>query len=287
MSFSPSSLRAIPLFSDIPDAQLEALVAAFGRRKLGAGDVLFEEGQLADRLILLVEGEIEVRRGKDRLVVRPVAPVGEVGALASLHRATTATAVVDSQVLVLPTEELVSFFDRHGVIGLQFHRNLLHVLADKLVRDRRRMDEMQANLVEAQKTMKRMREALLPAEDTALHRMMFEELDSIIEHNRRGHYLVDVPRVLTAVLRIDGQPDAQVLRMSNEHIYTGLGPSLAAGAEWSGVLSLSSELELPVSGVIESVGATELCIALDPLIDEYSGALERHLARLQLLDVVL
>ena len=33
--------------------------------------------------IQCIEGEIEVRRGKDRLLIHPVAPVGEVGALAS------------------------------------------------------------------------------------------------------------------------------------------------------------------------------------------------------------
>lgn len=288
MAFQPTDLRSIPLFTAIPDDHLGKLAAVFARRSLTAGEVLFAEGALADRLILLVEGEIEVSHGKDRLTIRPIAPVGEVGALAGLRRATTAVAVVASGVLELPSVDLVTYFQLHGTVGLRFHDNLLHILADKIQSDRRRMDEMRVNLIETQKAMKWMQAALLDDDDTPLHKRMFEELDALIENNKRGHYLVDVPRALPTRLRLDDGSLREVVRMSNEqlHVRPGAGKLPARGDGWSAVL-VFPDGDIPITGTVEASAGEDAVLTVGLLIEEYAQLLERHVARLQLLDVVL
>lgn len=286
MAFQPTALRSIPLFANIPDEHLTQLVGAFQRRSLAAGEVLFSPGETAADFVLLTEGAIEVRQGDERIVVRPVAPVGEVGALAGLRRSTAAVAAAPSEVLTIPTSELVAFFEKNGDIGFRFHHNLLAILADKLERDRIRIDEMRANVIRTQKTMKHMRDAILEAEDTPLHRTMFEDLDALIEANRRGHYLVDVVRALPTRVRLDdGTRD--VIRMSNERVHVASGPgTLTAGAEFTAVLVLG-DAEIPVTGTVDEVDSARAVLALDALIDEYTAVLEQHLWKLQLLDVVL
>lgn len=281
-------LKAIPLFAGIPDEHLTQLLSRFRRDTLGAGETLFAEGSTGDRFCLLVDGEMEARTVDGTLAIHPFAPVGELGSLAGLRRPTTAVAVRPSEVLSIPRAELFEYFDSNGAIGFRFHDNLMHILADKLERDRERMEQMRANLVETQKAMKRMREALLESADTPLVRTLFEELDALIEHNRRGRYFIEVPRAVPLVLRLVA--DHAVRRISNERLVVegnrdGETP-LAAGAVIAGVLS-AQQAQIPVSGTVESVSDAGIEITLDVLIDESADALERLLARLQLLDVIL
>jgi CRP-like cAMP-binding protein len=280
-------LKAIPLFAGIPDAHLALLVAEFRRDRLAAGETLFGEGSMGDRFFLLVEGEMEARFGDERIAIRPLAPVGELGSLAGLRRATTAVATAPSEVLSLGRDELLAFFRAHGEIGFRFQENLSRILADKLERDRGRIEQMRANLVETQKAMKRMRDALLEAEDTPLHRTLFEVLDAHIEHNRRGRYFIEVPRAVPLELHVDGR--YPVLGISNEQLLIAAAPEqplLSAGDAITGVL-VAPDIQIPLSGTVEPGPTGQLEIALDILIDDSATELERLLARLQLLDVIL
>jgi len=286
MSSPGLSLKSIPLFADLPDHSLEELVAACDRVEVEVGQTLFSAGAVADRLLLLVEGEVEVRAEGERFSVLPFAAVGELAALTGLRRATTAVALRPSQLLSIPSARLLSFFQAHGDTGFRFHEALTHILADKIDRDRRHIEEMKQNLVDTQKAMKRMREELLDAADTPLHRALFEQLDAHIEHNRRGRYLVEVPRALPIALRIRGE--RAVLRISNERLFvaTSADEPLESGAAFTGVLCAPGT-EIPVSGTVEAASDGSIPLSLDLLIDESAQQLEKLLARLQLLDVVL
>src|SRR5687767_7395851 len=148
MSLAPSLLRKIPLFSDITDQHLEQLVSAFRTKKAALGEVLFEAGSIPDRFLILVEGEISLKEGDaERFRLRPLAPVGELGALTRLQRRMTAVAAVPSELLELPIDDLMQFFETHGDVAFPFHYNLLRVVADKIRRDRRRLEEMRQNLI--------------------------------------------------------------------------------------------------------------------------------------------
>lgn len=58
--FNISTLRAIPIFSPLSDDELEVLRAPIQVVTLDAGEVVVREGDSADKLYCLVEGEVQV-----------------------------------------------------------------------------------------------------------------------------------------------------------------------------------------------------------------------------------
>ena len=58
--FNVRALRVIPLFNSLADAELEELRSALKVLKLGAGEVVVKEGDAADKLFVLVSGEVQV-----------------------------------------------------------------------------------------------------------------------------------------------------------------------------------------------------------------------------------
>lgn len=288
MPVAPAELRKIPLFANITDAHLAELVDACRSRKVAAGEALFEAGAVADRFQILVSGEVSLREGdQERFRLRPIAPVGELGAIAKLERRITAVAATPVELLEMPTEKLMQFFEDHGDVAFPFHYNLLRVVADKIRRDQRRVDEMRKNIITTQKAMKRMRDALLEGDDTPLHKQLFDELEALIEQNKKGHYLVEPAEALPTQVRLDGGQVVAVKAISKDWLHLPPNGSVPKkGAHWSGVLVLP-EREVAVSGTVADADGDGIHIRLDLLIDEYNRAVEDHLTRLQMLDVVL
>ena len=288
MSVAPSALRKIPLFANITDEHLAQLISACKTRRIEPNEVLFRAGSVADRFQILTSGEISLREGEEeRFRLKPIAPVGELGALVQLERKTTAVAATSGELLELPVKDLMQFFEDHGDVAFPFHYNLLRVVAEKIRRDVRRVEEMRKNLITTQKAMKRMRDALLEGDDTPLNKQLFDELETLIEQNKKGHYLVTPAEALQTSVRLDDGVIVTIKAMSKDWLHlpkTGAAPK--DGADWSGVLLLP-EREIAVSGTVVSSDDDGLHIRLDMLIDDYNRAVEDHLTRLQMLDFVL
>jgi CRP-like cAMP-binding protein len=288
MSVSPADLRKLPLFSQITDPHLRELVAAFKERRATLGEVLFEAGSIPQTFLILTDGEIALKEGgTERFRLKPVAPVGELGALTRIERRLTASAATPATVLELPIDDLMQFFEDHGDVAFPFHYNLLKIVADKIRRDRRRMEEMRHNIVTTQKAMKRMREALLEGDDTALSKQLFEEIEQLIAQNKKGRYLVQPADALPTRVRLDDGSVLAVTAMSKEWLHLeAAGQKLAPGKHWSGVLLLP-EREIAVSGNVEQSENGTAYVRLDSMIDEYAQAVDDHVTRLSMLDVVL
>jgi signal transduction histidine kinase len=104
-------LRGVPLFRDLPGADLERLAGRANVLAVPAGSVVVEEGGPGGDLYVLMEGELEVtRRDGDRDVVlavqQPGAVLGEMSLIEEAPRNATIRAGRESQVLVLPAGEL-------------------------------------------------------------------------------------------------------------------------------------------------------------------------------------
>jgi CRP/FNR family transcriptional regulator, cyclic AMP receptor protein len=282
-------LRSVPLFTDLSDAQLELFLKAAARRQLPAGHVLFEKGSTPDTWFLLLEGAVSVRDDDgERFLVRAVTPVGELSVFTNEERRLTAVVVEPSVVLFLPRAELQLLLEQHGELGFGLMRGLLRLAGRKIGRDQRRLREMRENIVTTQKAMKRMQEFLLEGEDNPLHAALFEELDALVEQNKRWHYLVEPSRLVPTHVRLDSGLILRVAALSNEwlHFERTEETSITVGQDWSGVLVLDGR-ELAISGNVERVTSTEIVIFLDELIPDYEQLLSDHLARAQMLDVVL
>ena len=168
-------------FRTLPTSTCRSSWLHLQHQRVKEGEVLFQAGSRPTGLLLLTSGEVALKEGDEiRFRLRPVAPIGELGALTGLVRNTTAVAVADSEILRIGTAELMQFFESHGDVAFPFYHNLLRVVADKVRRDIRRMDEMRANIIRTQKAMKRMRELVLESEDTVVSKPIFESLDELI-----------------------------------------------------------------------------------------------------------
>ncbi|HIP96440.1 MAG TPA: cyclic nucleotide-binding domain-containing protein, partial [Anaerolineae bacterium] len=104
-------LRAMPLFADADDADIEALVAALRTLRVKAGRAFARQGQSGDRFFLVRFGEVEVwqrdERGEERLITE-LHRGDYCGEHALLHGAlypATYRAAVDSELLVLAQED--------------------------------------------------------------------------------------------------------------------------------------------------------------------------------------
>ncbi len=289
MAVRTLDLHAIPLFQGITEQHLHALLGAFETLSLPAGAVLFEAQDEPQHFHILTSGEVELREGDAlRFTLTPIAPIGELGALTGLQRNTTAVTTKPSEVYRISRTALMDFFERHGDVAFPFQHNLLHVVAMKIRRDTRRIDEMRANLIRTQKAMKHLLDLVLDAPETALSKELVETLEGLIERNKKGHYLVEPTGSLHSSVRLDGGTLVPVTEMSAGFVRFGKLPKGGPekGSDFSGVL-VTSQAEIPISGKVEVSDEGGVLVKLDLLIDEYQNALRDYLTRVQLLDFVV
>lgn len=288
-------LRALPLFQGISEVRLEQLVATFRPSSHKAGSVLFRPGDTATHFDLLTKGQITVEEERTstevppvRFDLRPLAPIGELGALTGVPRSTTATATTDVELLTVKVGDLLGFFDANGDIGLAFYKNLLGLVSDKVRRDRSRIEDMRSNIVRTQKAMKQMREVVLAATETEISKPIFDTLDTMIEKNRRAHYRVNPTAAYPAHVRLDDGRIVPVLEVSEGHVkVAGTTKDLTKDPTfWAGVLVVPTS-EILLSGSVVREGEGGVVVKLDTLVDEYKAKLDDYTTRVQLLDFVV
>jgi CRP-like cAMP-binding protein len=128
-------LAEIPLFRGCSKDELKHIDRAATQTEYGPGHVLCTEGAVGRELIMLVDGEAEVKRGGNVVTtVGPGAFIGEMSLLDGGPRSATVTTSTDVKALVLPTREFWQVLDEVPAIA---HR-LLRTLAERL----RAMDEL-------------------------------------------------------------------------------------------------------------------------------------------------
>jgi len=114
-TLAPSDVRHLPLFRALSDAHIGELLRAFTPRAVPAGTVLFREGEVPSTFLLLTKGEVELTESTEpHFTVRPVAPLGELGALTGLPRHTTAKAVGEVEVLEASVDAVHRLFPTAG-----------------------------------------------------------------------------------------------------------------------------------------------------------------------------
>lgn len=292
-TLGPDDVRHLPLFRLLSEPHIIELLATFKTRQIAKGAALFREGEVPATFLILSAGEVELTESTEpKFTVHPIAPLGELGALTGLPRNTTAIALTDVEVLEAPLDALHRLFAKSGELAATFYRGLLDTVADKVRRDKRRIDEMKQNLIRTQKAMKKVRELVLESEETPISKSVCDALDEQIEQNRRAHYRVSPLPGHQAAVKLEGRGRVPVLEISEgfikfdkpaaevkERAYT-------AGDDLSAVLVLPQR-EIAVSGRVVRSGDDGIVVKLDMLIEEYRGALQGYVTQLQLLDVVV
>jgi len=138
-------VRQAPLFAALDDEAAAALKATMTRREVPRGVVLFSEGDPGDRLYIIIEGKIKLGRasgdGRENLlaILGPGEMFGELSLFDPGPRNATATAVADTSLLGVGSDDLVTWLNGRPDVA----RQLLRSLARRL----RRTNEALADLV--------------------------------------------------------------------------------------------------------------------------------------------
>jgi CRP-like cAMP-binding protein len=93
-------LKQVPLFADLDRAELDRVAQAATDLDLDAGNVLMREGTMANEMVVLVEGLLEVTRDGEHIAdIGPGGFAGEMALLTHSHRNSTVTTKTACSVL--------------------------------------------------------------------------------------------------------------------------------------------------------------------------------------------
>jgi serine phosphatase RsbU (regulator of sigma subunit) len=126
-----SLIREIPLFSALPEAEIQLLAGMLQRRIFNAGRVLFREGDPGDRFTIVLDGTIEIIKAietpEERVlsVVGPGAFLGEMSLL-DLDKLRSATARTRTAVdlLELDSQDFEALLERQPALAVKILRDL-------------------------------------------------------------------------------------------------------------------------------------------------------------------
>jgi len=129
-------LARVPLFEGLPDAELDALVAAARTRVVQRHEQLFHKGDEGRHVYVIVRGNLKALttslQGDDVVfnIQGPGEMLGEIALLAGQRRTATITAIEKSELLMIERRDFIDCLRRNSGVALK----LLQVLAERLKR---------------------------------------------------------------------------------------------------------------------------------------------------------
>lgn len=131
-------LCAVPLLRMLPPDQVELVVDDVRPEFMSAGEVLFREGDIGEKLYFVREGELEIQHG-GRVIstMRPGSVVGEIAMLADVPRTATAVARSDVELLALRRAD----FTHWRSVSPELDRQVRELASERLSRTREKAAE--------------------------------------------------------------------------------------------------------------------------------------------------
>lgn len=146
------AIKEVPLFHGMNTEQATRLAGICVVRNISAGEPLFAEREPAERLHLVLHGEVTISSESSLKVigtVRTGETCGEVSLLSVRPHSATANAVNDIEVAELLRRDLEDLIRRRPDIGVIIYRNLAVGLGDKLLRSGDRKPDQERNEAES------------------------------------------------------------------------------------------------------------------------------------------
>jgi CRP-like cAMP-binding protein len=136
------------LFNGLSEAEARAIVSVGEERPFRSGETLFNEGDAGTSLLLILEGELEIRMRDKQGGTQRIATVAEGGVVGEMSllgerpaRAASAIGLRDGTVLQVPSERFSALLNGGNVpelrAAVKVARNLATVLSKRLLK----MDE--------------------------------------------------------------------------------------------------------------------------------------------------
>lgn len=146
---SVATIKGINIFRELADYELENVAKTAYEETYESGQRIFAEGAWAQRMYVLVEGEIDIRirpnRDAEQLTVDTVKE-GEIFGWSSLTEpyslTAAALAVKKSKVIVFRGDGLRDLFEKNNHIGFLVMKGIASVISSRLRKTRTRILEL-------------------------------------------------------------------------------------------------------------------------------------------------
>lgn len=145
-----SLVRALPLFANMSDSDLDRLLARANMRRVAPGETVFEQGQKATQFFLLLHGRLKVTQVTpegQQIIVRVVHPGDIFGFAQALQRDDypgTPIAAAESVVICWPNEVWAHFVEQNPHLAI----NAMRSIGQRLQEAHTRIREMATEEVE-------------------------------------------------------------------------------------------------------------------------------------------
>jgi CRP/FNR family cyclic AMP-dependent transcriptional regulator len=122
-------LKNIPLFDELTDDELTALVQRCSEQSVASGAMVFEAGHEGDSLFLIIDGAIDIHTGEGKLRTTFASLFsgqifGELSLFDGSPRSATATATKDTTLLSLDREDFTVFLKAKPEAGIKIMSEL-------------------------------------------------------------------------------------------------------------------------------------------------------------------
>lgn len=132
---SGNLLSKIPVFSDLPEHELEHLQSTLQVKTLKPGEILFREGDIGEHFYVLMEGELEILLGvetDDELLLNKIGAGEYLGEMSLVlpggERTATARASQEAVLLSMSRDEFNELLEHHPMLV----KSLVRVLSERL-----------------------------------------------------------------------------------------------------------------------------------------------------------
>jgi len=128
-------LRRVDVLLGLTDWELKVVAQFLREQAVPEGVTLFEEGQKADRLFILEEGEVSVRlpRGESYLIQTPGKIIGWSFLIPPNRYTASGQTVVPSSLLVMQSPDFYYLIHKEPRMGVKVMANLAQVVAGRLL----------------------------------------------------------------------------------------------------------------------------------------------------------
>lgn len=123
-------LRAVPLFADVDDSDLETIGSAVTELSVKEGDILMRAGSSAREMVIVLEGELCVKLGDTEIAtIEAGGFAGEMGLLADRPRNATVAAKTAARLLHIDSRSFDNVLDEAPQIAVK----MLPIVARRVV----------------------------------------------------------------------------------------------------------------------------------------------------------
>jgi len=126
-------LRRTPIFAPLPPPAIERILGHLRRIRVPVGDVLIRQGEIGDRFLMIVDGDVTVTRNGEVISERSSGDhLGEIALLRDVPRTATVTTTSPTELLVLDRVPFLEAVTGHP----QTHERANAIVEEQLGRDR-------------------------------------------------------------------------------------------------------------------------------------------------------